>query len=516
MPSWKILDKNELEKWSNQLKDVEHATIKAQQQKIEEYYAYLNENNHIYGNLACRAMQSAGFVGRISNNYLRYLAQRSPTPFTDQTRQALSLNLAIADATARAKNYGEVIQPDVITNYHIQVFQKTANLSKRAWLGTIFEEHIGTGTWMTGQGPADQNGGQFTVENLNRFLRNASTTGTDAHSEFAHLMNVLLNNGVLRQTLVEIPISESVQTFVGMFRGLKGSIFDIDMKPLVKVWAQSLVRSRWHNCFTTIKSHIEDVMTQQMSNTPLILSHLVFDPMWDDKQIHSTLRSNSDYKCSRAGVLSCFLQNHLSVDPVAEASLAYENVLEGSSMPSEIRTFVSTCAKTAWPKLRVPSTDAITIATPQAEAPAPFTDFLGEPKFFTLNAPGATIDHKAGSKPNIMHPILQASDKPINLEIFEGLLPQPVLPNLDAPISTRSNSSCPELTLNMTESSPFVSFSPKLDISTLNQSVTDCNITVSKAYTTTSDAVMGVSDNSSTLVGIQSCAIPQTSVFTII
>lgn len=325
MPSWNTLDTEVLEKWEKALNTKRDATLEEQLQEITHYYQYLIRNRHDYGNLAYQVIQDIGFEGKLANRYLQHLAQKGSIEFTAEKRQALMLNLALADVAARKGNAGHAIPLKDIEKYHIKIFKDKAGLPEAAWAGTLFEKHMGTGTWRFGQGPTDQNGGLFNWQHLNQFFRKASDTGTEAHRDFAKASMVFYTEGVLHAAILESPL-EFLKYMVNTIQNLQSTDEGLAYNPFMKLCAQVLLRDKWNSCFRAIEANDWNIAYQlpKTMEEILQLTNKVMSGMYAGDPAMDVMVKMPEYQCNQAKAFSQFFAQKSGINPGVEAQLAYD------------------------------------------------------------------------------------------------------------------------------------------------------------------------------------------------
>lgn len=340
MPSRTSLNNSTLGNWKTALEDVAlNGTAEQQSQLVGQYYSYLSTNGHAYGNLAYQASQNTGFAGALANNYMIQIAQKEGVVVTDTMRQSIMVSLAISDAQARIEAGGSAIPPSQIFNYHVDVFRDKAQISGAAWTGTIFEQHMGSGTWLLGMGPADQNGGKFTVVNLNSFLQKIGDTSSSAHTEFVNFMGAVWNDGVLQKTWADSTLDAKTTFLTQVAGGLVGSWNDIQVSAVWKVVIQGLIRDTWDDCFDAFENYDSQpgvltaaAMAEQCfeASTLSKLSEVLFE-------FDATSEANSEF-FRRFGeeAPSWFNYLTLSEDGVQYASLTLDSWLVDNPMLLEV------------------------------------------------------------------------------------------------------------------------------------------------------------------------------------
>lgn len=117
----------------------------AQIQAISDYYGYLAAQGNYYGALGQDVALNQGNYGQFANNML---TENGFGASVDSLRQ----NLALADISTRqaklsANGTGD-LSPREIADYHYDAYD-ALTIPRAVWGGALFEEFVGTGSWVT-------------------------------------------------------------------------------------------------------------------------------------------------------------------------------------------------------------------------------------------------------------------------------------------------------------------------------------------------------------------------------
>lgn len=269
------------------------------------------------------------------------MAKKEKVDLTDHLRQTIMVHLALSDIQEREDNAGNVIAHSLIRDYHIKTFKDKAGLSPQAWAGTLLEE-IGPGVFMLGQGPIDQHGGTFTVDNLQRFLEQAAEAGSDRHRDMAHFLGALLDDHVACQTMMEAPFSESFQFLHAISTGLDGNKLNLLTSPVTaELGAQWWIRGSYRQLFKTLETQATQA-PQSVIPTPedmqKMFARLMVDPMAMDKQLAHDLLNTPG---ARLGMTKIYTQLFGSIftgiDPLQEAQVEHARIYDNPMEPEWVK-----------------------------------------------------------------------------------------------------------------------------------------------------------------------------------
>lgn len=186
---------------------------------VPEYYSRLIESDVVYGQFAYEAATNTGFLGQIANDYMQAWAIRlNGSLLTATQRDSIKLQLAISDVNLRINSLIEEnhinIPASQIAEYHYTVFENNG-LNRQAWTGFVFEEFIGTGTWMLGI-----DGTPLSDDQIILFAENVMSEdnihGISAYNAYTELFGIIVNDGVLLDSSLNEP-SESIDTLFNLF-----------------------------------------------------------------------------------------------------------------------------------------------------------------------------------------------------------------------------------------------------------------------------------------------------------
>ena len=131
-------------------KDLSFDDVRESRIIIGEYYQYLKNSGIPYGKAALSVLNDEFGFGSFANLHLLTRAKHEGRTEEQiiKTQDILPIRLAYSDIDMRLKSgasSGE--EYSKIAKYHYDAY-KAEHLSRYAWGGALFQEHVGSGAWM--------------------------------------------------------------------------------------------------------------------------------------------------------------------------------------------------------------------------------------------------------------------------------------------------------------------------------------------------------------------------------
>jgi Ca2+-binding RTX toxin-like protein len=123
-------------------------------ESVANYYKFLKNLGFDYGDLAYDVSQNKGISSSMANEYLDNAMREEHPEWNKEERQKkrdeIMFNLASKDAELRLKSFrigkNGYLDGNDIADYHYKIYEK-ASLSRSAWIGSLFHEFGGSGSW---------------------------------------------------------------------------------------------------------------------------------------------------------------------------------------------------------------------------------------------------------------------------------------------------------------------------------------------------------------------------------
>lgn len=319
MQSWKTLNEKDLAVWKKKIETARTEDSVTQSKVVDEYYSYLIDNRHHYGQGARLAASNQDFIGQYANNYAAKVARNHGTEMTPELPQNIKLDLALQDIEFRKKAHGDVISMKTIGKYHIRVF-KNNDLPPEAWIGTNLES-IKSGILMLNQSPLDQHEHSFNVNTFNQFAKKASQPGSPEHLQAAQLLGTSLNDGALCNTIAQVPITKTAGFVKIVYNQLDGNPIYLVNRNMAKLIAEAKIRSDYNQYYQAID---REERAPSVLEVPSV-TELFVDPMAGDKWLARYVMAQPNSRAAKASTNAKVLKIFLSdIDPIKEARIEYQ------------------------------------------------------------------------------------------------------------------------------------------------------------------------------------------------
>lgn len=281
------LDVEVLGKWKKRLRLLASTSSNTPLEAVWNYYAYLENHNHFYGNLMLQAYKRRGFAAKLAEQYLLFLCNEDRA-LLKKKRRSLIIQLAQQDIDKRLENGGNDISPAVISDYHYEILKKVIQQKcEEEVIQQQFQENWQESLlW------------QF-PELVFGLMGYMGSKKVFAQANLVHRVASLLTDKVARQTILNMKGVSAVLFLKNLLEELEGIELSIDEHNRFSEAAHHWIQVEWTRCFNLIDNAAilgENILTDVTSQ---LTDELIKVGFWQEKPSYTDSFSQLRQQCCR-------------------------------------------------------------------------------------------------------------------------------------------------------------------------------------------------------------------------